>query len=316
MRLCVVGDVEDLSATYIAWLAQRRGAEVVTLAEDRLGLDWSFRVKGADGAIEVGDATYDLDEIDGAFVRLNPRPAVDEALGVPEDVADVYAIERRHGLQWLLDEAPFPVVNRPRNGRANGSKPFQMLQLEAVGLRVPRWLVTNDAEHTKTFLEQCPEGAVYKSCSGLRSHVRSADERLLERLREGTAPVVLQEYVAGSEARVHVVDAETFGTAVVSEAVDYRFDSDGNEYAAHEVSTGVAELCVEATRREGLVLAGLDFRIAADGSWWCLELNPVPTFLPYEAGSGHAIGEAILDVLLGPELQGRRPSRLASITDA
>jgi D-alanine-D-alanine ligase-like ATP-grasp enzyme len=149
----------------------------------------------------------------------------------------------------------------------------------------------------------------------LRSHVRRADGRLLERLAAGTAPVVLQEYVGGSEVRVHVVGTETFGTAVSSAALDYRFDSEQNEYTAADVPPDVARMCVEAARRERLVLAGLDFRVSPDRSWWCLELNPVPTFLPYEAGSGHAIGEAILDVLIGQEPRGRRPSRLAAITE-
>jgi hypothetical protein len=316
MRICVVGDVEDLSAAYVAWLAEQRGADVLTLAEDRLGLDWSFRISGSEGAIDVGGDTYDLRDVDGAFVRLNPRPAVDEALGVPDGVEHVYAIERRHGLHWLLDEAPFSVVNRPSSGRSNGSKPFQMLQLAAAGLRVPRWVVTNDARRAEGFLTSCRDGVVYKSCSGLRSHVRRADGRLVERLRVGTAPVVLQEYVGGSEVRVHVVGEEAFGTAVSSEALDYRFESEQTDYSALDVPPGIRRLCVEVTRQERLMLSGLDFRVAPDGSWWCLELNPVPTFLPYEAGSGHAIGEAILDLLVGPEPEGRRPSRLAAITES
>ncbi len=168
MRICVVGDSEDLSAAYVTWLAERRGVEVLTLPEDRLGLDWSFRTEDGDGAIEAGAKTHAFGEIDGAFVRLNPRPAVDEALGVPESVESVYAIERRHGVQWLLDEAPFPVVNRPSRGRSNGSKPYQMLELAAVGLRVPRWVVTNEPTQARRFLETCDAGAVYKACSGLR----------------------------------------------------------------------------------------------------------------------------------------------------
>jgi glutathione synthase/RimK-type ligase-like ATP-grasp enzyme len=315
MRICVVGDAEDLSAAYVAWLAERRGVNVLTLPEDRLGLAWTFRLTGSGGAIQAGGETYDVRAIDGAFVRLNPRPSVDGALGVPVEFEHVYAIERRHAIQWLLDEAPFPVVNRPSSGRANGSKPFQMAELAGAGLPIPRWVVTNDVRRARAFIESCPDGAVYKSCSGLRSHVRRADAALLERLAAATAPVVLQEYVGGTDVRVHVVGDETFGTAVESAALDYRFESEQNEYSATTVPPDVARLCVEATRRERLVLAGLDFRVSPDGAWWCLELNPVPTFLPYEAGSSHAIGEAILDALVGREHEGRRPSRLAAITE-
>ncbi|HSG47001.1 MAG TPA: hypothetical protein VLA43_04200, partial [Longimicrobiales bacterium] len=32
-----------------------------------------------------------------------------------------------------------------------------------------------------------------------------------------------------------------------------------------------------------------------DGAWWCLESNPVPTFLPYEVQAGLPIADAVLD---------------------
>ena len=46
------------------------------------------------------------------------------------------------------------------------------------------------------------------------------------------------------------------------------------------------------------MLAGFDFRCAPDGVWYCLEVNPVPTFLPYEAATGVPIADAVLDELL------------------
>jgi len=43
-------------------------------------------------------------------------------------------------------------------------------------------------------------------------------------------------------------------------------------------------------------VAGFDFRVTPDGDWYCLEMNPVPTFLPYEMATSQRIGEAILDI--------------------
>ena len=76
----------------------------------------------SDASIEVGGSAVELCELDGAFVRLNPRPAVAEPLGVSEEAKHIYTLERRQGLHWFLDEASFLVVNRPRAGRSNASK--------------------------------------------------------------------------------------------------------------------------------------------------------------------------------------------------
>ena len=57
------------------------------------------------------------------------------------------------------------------------------------------------------------------------------------------------------------------------------------------------------TNNDRLSLSGFDFRRTDDDVWWCLEMNPVPTFLPYEASTGHPIGDAILDFI--GEIPGR-----------
>jgi hypothetical protein len=300
MRLAVVGDEADFSTRYIAWLAERRGVDVLWLVEDRLGIDWSFALldDGAVGSVDVGERALALGEIDAAFVRLNPEPAVPESIGIDDALKPIYLIERRHGLHWLLDLAPFPVVNRPHAGRSNLSKPYQMTMLESMGLPVPAWIVTSTANPVRDFIRRWPHGAVYKACSGLRSHVRRADEQLLARLAEGSSPVVVQRYIGGADVRIHTVGERAFATEIYSDSVDYRWDEASTRYAATKAPADLVARCIAAAAAENLALAGFDFRRTADGEWWCLEMNPVPTFLPYEAMTGHAIGDAILDFML------------------
>lgn len=295
MRIAVVGDLEDLSNAYFAWVVRERGAEVVELAEARLGEDWSFRLAKGGGRLELDGESLAFDALDGAFVRLNPAPGLPEALaGLPDDLARSYTLERRYGLHLLLDALPGTVVNPPSAGRSNSSKPFQMGLLAAGGLAVPPWRVTTRREDAEAFLARCPEGAVYKACSGLRSEVRRVDDALLERLA-ASCPVLLQEYVPGSDVRIHTVGERTFASRIDSTGVDYRFADTENRYTAVKAPAGVAARCVEIARREGLVLAGFDFRVHPDGRWLCLEVNPVPTFLPYEAAAGHPIADAVLE---------------------
>ena len=136
------------------------------------------------------------------------------------------------------------------------------------------------------------------------------DERLADRLDAGGTPTVIQEYVAGVDVRVHTVGARAFACRIAGTSVDYRFEHEGAKYDRSEIPDELASRCCRFAEADGLVLAGFDFRLTEDGRWRCLEMNPVPSFLPYEFSSGLPIGAAIADVLTerrtAPEITARR----------
>ncbi len=309
--VAMVGDPDDLSTAYMRWLAGERGLDVLGLDESRLGLDWWFAAgDGPTGARLVVDGkTVAPTAVTGCFVRLNPRPAVPVALDEPE--AAVFIRERRAGIHEFLERVPWMVVNRPTAGRGNGSKPFHMAMLVRQGFDVPEWLVVNDPRRAAAFAALFRDGCVYKACSGLRSRVRLADDALLKRLATPTTPVVMQRFVPGHDVRLHVIGPNHAATSVSSTGVDYRFDECETSYEPVAAPDEVASRCVEFARRSSLILAGFDFRVDPDGRWWCLEVNPVPTFLPYEAATGHPIGELVLDVMAPHSTRRRARSVLA-----
>lgn len=307
----IVGNAEDLCAAYVTWAAGRRGCDVIALPEDELGVRWSYGFD--DRRPEAGELTVEgrrlrFTELDGLFVRLYHRPALPAAAAdvAPEREA-LLIVERRAALQHLLARFPRVVVNPPSAGRSNGSKPYQMRMLAAAGFSVPRWIASNDRDMVSRFLETLPYGAVYKACSGLRSRVRMVDQALLDRLPDST-PVVVQEYIPGRDVRAHTVLAadpreaphgRIFPTEVRSGGgIDYRWDEGDHQYAACMAPADVARLCFRVASSEGLVLAGFDFRVDESGTWHCLEVNPVPTFITYQAATRQEIGEAIVDRLV------------------
>lgn len=300
--LLQLGDPADLTGAYLAWLARRRGLTVRELPEDGLGHSWSFlttddRVR----QIVTADGPVPLTEVTGVFVRLNPSPAIPggpvEDGGLDEAMAAFAVPERRAGLHYLLDILPALVVNRPTHGRSNGCKPLHMRELAGAGFDVPRWVATNDADQAEELASRSPAGAVVKAASGLRSHVRRWTTEMRTRFDAGTAPHVVQEFIEGDEVRVHVVGESVFAARIEATVTDYRFDTTSVHYDDCTPPGEIAQRCVDHARREGLPLAGFDFRVDRTGRWYCLEMNPVPSFLPYEAGTGAMIGDAVIDLL-------------------
>lgn len=299
MNICLLGDMEDLAAAYVGWLARVRGHRVLQLPEGTLGAEWSYEIDDCgEGTLRVGDARLSWREIDGVFVRLNPQPPTPEGLTLDPARHIAFLHERRHGLHQLLEAIRAPVINRPSAGRSNASKPAQMVELANAGFDVPKWIVTSSPMRAREFVAHCEHGAIYKACSGLRSRVRKVDTSLWGRLANGTTPTLIQEYVPGTDVRIHTVADRAFACEVAgAHGVDYRFEHDGAQYAPTSVPPTLAAACCEFARNAGLTLAGFDFRVTPDRRWWCLEMNPVPSFLSYEFTAGLPIGEAVLDAM-------------------
>jgi hypothetical protein len=303
MTVLIVGDAEDLTSAFVAFKAQQRGLPVQVLDESRFGRDWRFHLddakKGAD-LIELasGDELL-LRRVAGAFVRFTPTPDVPSELRDSPPVSETYARERRAAMHVLLHRLAAPVANPPGRGQANGSKPLQMAQLKSAAFDVPRWIASNDVDQIRAFVAGLPEGTIVKSCSGTRSEVRRCSEPFLERVADGSCPVIVQQWVEGFDVRLHTVGTVAFATAIdAGPGVDYRFDNTPRQYRAHSAPAAVVKKCVAFARAQGLMLAGFDFRVDGDGRWWCLECNPAPTFLPYEMETGQAIADALLGLMM------------------
>jgi glutathione synthase/RimK-type ligase-like ATP-grasp enzyme len=187
-----------------------------------------------------------------------------------------------------------------------------MRRLAAAGFSVPEWIVSNDVTRASAFASSMPGGAVVKAASGLRSHVRRWTHETAAAFAAGTAPHVIQRYVPGGDVRVHVVGDAVFSTRVQADVVDYRFDESDTYYEPCDAPAEIAAASVTYVRDEGLLIAGLDFRLDTYGRWWCLEVNPVPTFLPYEAGAGQPIGDALINILASGATSADQMSPLAA----
>jgi len=253
------------------------------------------------GEIEGPDWRLALSEISGVFVRFSP-PEPDAGAALPTGrLREAALIEHHAGLMALWENLSCPVANRVGGSLSNHSKPYQLLVIRRTRLRIPRTLVTSSPADARAFHDECGGRVIFKSLSGVRSVVRlmgTGDLDRLDVLRD--CPAQFQEFVPGTNVRVHTVDGEVFATRIVSAAVDYRFAEREGAAAILEPTTvpaWVADACLDLARGMGLVIAGIDLKVTPEGEWYCFEVNPCPAFAYYERRTGQPISAGLVAAL-------------------
>lgn len=193
------------------------------------------------------------------------------------------------------------VVNRPSAMAANYSKPYQAEQIRALGFDTPDTLISTDQAAVLEFRRK--HGTIiYKSVSGTRSVVTRLEGEQLERLDDLVwCPTQFQQYIAGTEYRVHVVGNAVFACEILSTADDYRYAAQQGgtvEIRRFELARDLADKCVALTAGLGLSVSGIDLRRTAEGRWYCLEVNPSPGFSVYQEAAQLPIDAAVASLLM------------------
>jgi glutathione synthase/RimK-type ligase-like ATP-grasp enzyme len=270
----------------------------------RVGMEFLIEAGRVTGSLELEGRSYRLEHFDGIYTRLMDDRFLPELRNEePQSPAQLHSRRIHDVLFRWCEVAPARVVNRAGPMGSNCSKPYQAQLIAAEGFFVPETLITNDPELVIEFLKG-HKAVVYKSMSGVRSIVQKLESKDLEHLdRIRWCPVQFQEFVEGTDVRVHTVGGEVFATAIQSSAADYRYASQHGGTAARlrpfDISDDLADRCLALSRSLGLAFAGIDLKLTPDDRAFCFEVNPSPGFSYYEANTGQPIAAAVARYITG-----------------
>jgi hypothetical protein len=291
----LIAAVEDIGAPLLMF-NQRRFAQT----------DMTFEIErdGVSGWIEVDGARVALGDVQAVYSRLMDFRQLPELKDAPETSERYrYCAALHDALVRWCEISPARVVNRVAPMASNSSKPYQAQLIQRYGFSVPETLITNDPALVLDFKER-HRRIIYKSTSGVRSIVQvfgDADVERLPLLR--WCPTQFQQYVDGTDVRVHVIGSEVFTTCINSSATDYRYApaqaGAAAELTATELDDDIADKCVRLAGGLGLAFAGIDLKLAPDGRVFCFEVNPCPGYSYYESNSGQPIAAALARYLVG-----------------
>jgi hypothetical protein len=255
-----------------------------------------------DGAVQIRGDRIDLAAVSAAYLRPYSSlqlPGIRRA-GVASP-AWQHAVAVDESLWSWAELTPALVVNRPTAMASNNSKPYQALTIRSLGFDIPDTLVTTDPDVARGFWAR-HQRVIYKSISGVRSVVGQLGpdhEHRLDNVR--WCPTQLQQYVAGTDWRVHIVGDAVFACEVRSRATDYRYaarEGVGVELHPGTLPSDCADRCHRLAVALGLAVAGVDLRRTPEGRWYCFEVNPSPGFTFYQTSSGQPIDQAIAALLI------------------
>jgi len=253
---------------------------------------------GLEGLLRIGDESFDLTAVKAVYLRPNDSrelPSVVSAGEKSELLRHALAVEDVL-LSWS-DLTPALVLNRPSDMAVNGSKPYQASWIESLGFQIPDTLITTDPDSALEFWRQ-HDRVIYKSVSGIRSIVSRLTPEHRQRFGDiASCPTQFQQYIPGTEYRVHVVGEEVFACKVISNADDYRYATERVDMQACRLPDDVAARCKTLAGSMNLLLAGLDLRCTPEGNWYCFEVNPSPAFTCFEQLTGQPIAEAVARLL-------------------
>lgn len=279
------GRAEDPVVTAVAEACTGDHLDVVVADTNRIR---SFDIDSE--LVTVDGDHVDLGAVTGVLVRPDGRATTPESLRLFQELDSWTELTRA------------TVLNRPSAAATNRSKPYQIQIISRYGFAVPDTLVTTDpADVEELLLER--RRLIYKSVSGTRSIVAELSEAHRERFGDiSTCPTQFQEYVPGTDYRVHVVGSQVFACSIKTEATDYRYavlSGATVSMVAEALPSELERQCVDLARGLGLGLAGIDLRLDPAGRWWCFEVNTAPGFTWFEHHTGLRIAAAVARTLAG-----------------
>lgn len=259
-----------------------------------------------EGMLRVRSQTVQLNRITAVYLRpYDSRRLPIIARAGEDSQAWHHAMAVEDILMSWVELTPALVVNRPTAMATNSSKPYQAALIHALGFKIPDTLITTDPNAALDFWKH-HDAVIYKSVSGIRSVVSRLSADHLDHLENIVwCPTQFQQYIAGSDYRVHVVGEEIYACKILSSADDYR-------YAAQQGSTvtiqpcglpeHIGNRCKALAGALNLPVAGVDLRHSEDDQWYCFEVNPSPGFSYFQRSTNQPIDKAIAKLLISGAL--------------
>jgi glutathione synthase/RimK-type ligase-like ATP-grasp enzyme len=302
--IIILGTYEDRSTTYIYEKLQARHLPVTIFNT----LDYPRKVtlnfqpeSPQSGTIRFLESNLTIPVSDIQSVYWRTSSGVEYVNTDNEEESRIIYWNNESGLKTFLYNLHCTWVNSPQAIDLHAKKGYQLQLLAEKGIRIPKTLITNDANEVLAFKEALKIPLIYKPVRGGAHTAMLTDKDLTpERLSSlAFGPIKLQECVTGVDIRVYCFEDELFAVEIQSSTLDFREDPSAKRVAITLPDSVIAD-CFAVAKTLGLIFTGIDLRRTPDGEYIFFEANPCPIFIGDEIKSGHPITAKLIDLLAQP----------------
>ncbi|MBT9314459.1 ATP-grasp domain-containing protein [Leptothoe spongobia] len=300
MNILILGDGSDEDAAYLKHKLENAGALVdywdSQLFPVHLQLTWQPHTHDGCLQLPTGKIIH-LNKVHSIFWRtLYPVdvPSLPDSHQYQVAVTDSTSI-----LRSLIRGCSAHWVNSWEAYQFHQEKPLQLSTVQALGVTIPKTLVSNNADHIQEFAAAVPQlifKPVYRGAHAKllqSSHLKQ--ERLHQVLR--LSPVTLQEYIPGTNIRCYVIGQQVYAAEIRSSYLDFREDRQARLIPAI-LPEAVQTTCLKVSQALFLEWTAIDWRLSPQGEFIFLKADPSPMFKYFEQVTGFPLAEKLVQLLL------------------
>jgi hypothetical protein len=297
-RLLVIG--LDLDPNIVHLVAQLRAMGIrpgiANLRELVTAGSWSFLPEENKATLVTPRQVIDMTGLESVFWR-----PIDLTPHISEYAMRCRWISLTAGLSnWLFDRSRVPLVVNPMGShKHNRSKPLHAGFLQALGMNIPSCITSADPAELSEFIAGGP--AVVKSVTSTGTSVRQIHQSDLIGRSRRDGSLHLQRRVMGLDIRAFVIDEAVVSVGILSSDVDYHMRS--LAYAdIHRVDLpdALKRQLVGAAKLQNLPFTGWDLKLDSEGVYWCLECNPMPSFVAFDHRTRGRVTAELIHLLSAP----------------
>jgi glutathione synthase/RimK-type ligase-like ATP-grasp enzyme len=311
--LLILTSERDFSADFlIVKLISRQLPYFRLNAEDIASAEFSFAtdVSKTVSEISVDPRKLALEDVTAVWYRraIHPNPT-NNALSHHE--RQFVAGELRHLVTALVLNINAVWVNPIDKVSIAEHKLYQLDIARSVGLKVPRTLVSQDAQRLRNFASGNKTGTICKPIfhglffdgkSRFSAYTRRIQPEDMDEQTARACPVLLQEEIPrDADIRATIIGSQCFVAEIKSDKriIDWRDPKSDVRYAISSLGEEICEKCRLVLDRLGLLYGAFDFIRTPDGELVFLEVNPTGEWAWLEDELGFPMREAFIQLFFG-----------------
>lgn len=297
--IVLIGFVEESVMRHFAIYLKKNSYSFCFLNQRYLGSKWHFCYNVSNknlvgGYFKIGKDKINFDSIKGIYARIGKIST--NKPNRPEFKKTKTALE---GLSDILNHINCKVVNKPSSMLSNSTKPYHLsyigMQMNIRGGCVPNTYLTNKPVIVSEIMKNLSHEHILKSMCSVRSKATLMSTHNNSHIKLAkNCPIQLQDFIVGTNIRIHVVGKKVLPVAVKTDGIDYRYAN--SSFHLLTLDKELENACIKLTQDMKLDFAGIDMLYSPKGIY-ILEVNPSPGYSYFELKSGIPISKHLAEYL-------------------